>query len=68
MLEDGKPILKKVDAKTFTRAARGQKLIRFNSPLQMNRAGKFTVQLKAEDLVAKKTFTEEFDITVLPVK
>ena len=38
--------------------------IRSNFQLQLNRAGKFTVELDATDEIAKKTTSQSFDVLV----
>jgi len=68
VLEDGKPTLPKETVGNVNKFDEGQSLLPLTFALPLNRAGKFTVELKVTDKVAEKTVTQSFDITVIEPK
>lgn len=67
-LETNKPTL----AKPFTGGAKEvteefKKILPMQFVLQLNRPGRFRIQLKATDQVSKQTATQELDFTVAPM-
>jgi hypothetical protein len=73
MLDDkGKPVLATPesgdvpDKKNPNNVPENFRAIPMQFPLTLNRPGKFTVELKATDLITKKTATARFPLTVLP--
>ena len=67
--ESGKPVVPKPDLITIEQDV-PEKFSVSEVPfvLQLNRPGKFTVELKATDRLSKKTSTASFPLTVLDVK
>jgi hypothetical protein len=67
--EEGKPTLAKAFTGTVTKGIPKKSLaVPMQFALHLNRAGKFTVELKATDQVTDKTATLSFPITVLQPK
>lgn len=65
--EDGKPtVAKPLSGEVKENVPENEKLVPAQFQLRLNRAGKFTVELLAEDLVSKKTSKVTFPLTVLP--
>jgi hypothetical protein len=67
--EQGGPVLKKPFSDELTmNAPKTLQLIPISVPLQLNRAGKFTLKLTATDRLAKKTASVSLPIQVLELK
>jgi hypothetical protein len=69
--EKGKPVLAKPDTLTVnekTNVPETQRALEMWQPIQLNRSGKFTVELKGTDNVSKKTATVRFPLTVVGIE
>jgi hypothetical protein len=66
VLEGGSPVTKQPQALHYTRLTRGVTEIANQMVVPFNRAGKFTVEIKAECNVTKKTSTVTIPLTVTP--
>ena len=60
-----KPTLAKPFAGEFTQVPENHKVLPLQFPLSLNRPGKFTVELKLTDLLAKKSATLSFPLEVV---
>lgn len=68
VLADGKEVVKPATGEVKTALNKNQKLYPFSFVLSLNRPGTFTVELKVEDMIGKKTETEKFTMVVRDVK
>lgn len=68
VLENGKPVLGKDAGGAIKDAPENYKMIQANFLLQLNRPGKFTVELEATDEITKKKASQAFDVVVQELK
>jgi hypothetical protein len=67
--ESGKPVLAKPFSGTTTEVgAQFKKILPMDFPVQLNRSGKFKLQLKVTDKLANKTAEQSLDLTVVEQK
>ena len=67
--EAGKPVLAKPFSGTTTEVgAQFKKILPMDFPVQLNRSGKFKLQLKVTDKLANKTAEQTLDLTVVEQK
>ena len=69
VLENGiKPVLGKEAGGSIKDTPENYKMVQANFQLQLNRPGKFTVELEASDEIAKKKTTQTIDLVVQELK
>ncbi len=68
VLQDGKPTLEKEVSGVVEQLSADLPFIPMTFVLNLNRSGKFTIELKVTDELGKKTATESFDLNVVEAK
>jgi len=68
VLENGRPTLEKHSQAAVKDVPEGQSLVPLTFALNLNRPGKFTVELKVTDDISTKSATQTFDLSVVEPK